>query len=155
MNDLEQLETWATPLIAALAPSARSKLLQALAVDLRRSQQRRIAQQRNPDGSVYAPRKPQREDRAGRIRRGAMFRRIRMARHLRATSNADGLRVGYAGRVARIARVHQEGGIDIAKRGGASIRYARRQLLGFNEKDRELVQSWLLNHLSQTAPLPR
>lgn len=151
MNDLEQLETWAAPLIAALTPAARRVLLQAITVDLRRSQQRRIAQQRNPDGSAYAPRKPQREKRTGRIRRGAMFRRIRMARHLRATSSADGLRVGYAGRVARIARVHQDGGQDHAKRGGPLIRYARRQLLGFSDADRERVRDLLLAHL--TTPL--
>ncbi|WP_082647722.1 phage virion morphogenesis protein [Lysobacter antibioticus] len=150
MNDLEQLETWAAPLIAALAPTARRRLLQALAVDLRRSQQRRIAQQRNPDGSAYAPRKPQRDDRTGRIRRGAMFRRIRMTRHLRATSNADGVRVGYAGRVARIARVHQEGSLDRAKHSGALLRYARRQLLGFSPADRERLQSALLAHLTPT-----
>lgn len=148
MNDLEQLETWAAPLIAALTPAARRVLLQAMAVDLRRAQQRRIAQQRNPDGSSYAPRKPQREDRAGRIRRGAMFRRIRMARHLRATSDAEGLRVGYAGRVARIARVHQDGGQDRAKRGGALVRYARRQLLGFSDADRERVRELLVAHLA-------
>ncbi|QWF19120.1 phage virion morphogenesis protein [Lysobacter capsici] len=151
MNDLEQLETWAAPLIAALAPSARRRLLQALAIDLRRSQQKRIAQQRNPDGSAYAPRKPQREDRAGRIRRGVMFRRIRQARHLRATSDANGLRVGYAGRVARIARVHQDGGIDSAKRGGALVRYARRQLLGFSDAGRERVRELLVAHLTGGA----
>ncbi|MGO1072110.1 phage virion morphogenesis protein [Lysobacter sp. CA199] len=148
MSDLEQLETWAAPLIAALSPSARRTLLQAMAVDLRRSQQRRIAQQCNPDGSAYAPRKPQREDRVGRIRRGVMFRRIRQARHLRATSDADGLRVGYAGRVARIARVHQDGGTDGATRGGPLIRYARRQLLGFSGAERGRIRDLLLTHLT-------
>ncbi|WP_082577962.1 phage virion morphogenesis protein [Lysobacter sp. Root690] len=149
MSDLEQWETWAPPLIVALAPSARRVLLQAIAVDLRRSQQRCVVQQRNPDRNAYAPRKPQREDRAGRIRRGAMFRRIRVARHLRATSDADGLRVGYAGRVARIARAHQDGGTDHVSCSGALVRYARRQLLGFSDTDWERIRVCLLNYLTR------
>src|SRR5260363_336760 len=42
---------------ARLQPSARRRLARTLAVALRRSQQSRIAAQRNPDGSAFAPRK--------------------------------------------------------------------------------------------------
>ncbi|MFD1296430.1 phage virion morphogenesis protein [Lysobacter gummosus] len=70
------------------------------------------------------------------------------ARHLRATSDANGLRVDYAGRVARIARVYQDGGVDRAKRGGALVRYARRQLLGLSDIDRKQVGELLLSHLT-------
>ncbi|MGO1068408.1 phage virion morphogenesis protein [Lysobacter sp. CA199] len=148
MSDLDALEGWAAPLIAALSPTARRTLLRAVAVDLRRAQQERIARQQNPDGSAYVPRRPQRAERVGRVRRGAMFRRIRQARHLKAKITPDGVQVGYQGRVARIARVHQTGGLDPARPGGPLLRYARRQLLGFSEADRDRLRDRLLAHLA-------
>ncbi|UOF13249.1 phage virion morphogenesis protein [Lysobacter capsici] len=143
MSDLDALEGWAAPLIAALSPAARRTLLRALAVDLRRSQQERIARQQNPDGSAYVARRPQR---AGHARR-AMFHRIRQARYLKAKIMPNGVQVGYQGRVARIARVHQEGGAEQSRPSGAVVRYARRKLLGLNEMDRDKVRRALLSRL--------
>ena len=151
MSDLEALEQWAAPLVAALSPAARRGLLRVLALDLRRSQQQRIARQQNPDGSAYAPRRRLRDERSGRIRRRAMFQRIRQARHLKTTVEGDAVRVGFRGRVARIARVHQDGGIDAVRPGGALVRYARRQLLGFSEADRDRLRERLLAHLAGDA----
>ncbi|MEI2454572.1 phage virion morphogenesis protein [Lysobacter firmicutimachus] len=148
MSDLEALEQWAAPLVAALSPAARRGLLRALALDLRRSQQQRIARQQNPDGSAYTPRRRLHDERGGRIRRRAMFQRIRQARHLKATVEGGGVRVGYTGRVARIARVHQDGGIDAVRPGGALARYARRQLLGFSPADRDRLRERLVAHLA-------
>ena len=45
------------------------KLAKGLAAELRRRHSRRIAEARNPDGSRYAPRKPQARRKKGRIRR--------------------------------------------------------------------------------------
>src|SRR5260363_398366 len=50
-------EAWMGARLARLQPSARRRLARTLAVALRRSQQSRIAAQRNPDGSAFAPRK--------------------------------------------------------------------------------------------------
>lgn len=150
MSDLEALEQWAGPLVAALSPAARRGLLRALALDLRRSQQERIARQQNPDGSAYAPRRRLRDEGGGRIRRRAMFQRIRQARHLKATVEGDGVRVGFAGRAARIARVHQDGGIDAVRPAGTLVRYARRQLLGFSHADRDRLRAVLIEHLASS-----
>lgn len=152
MDDLAALELWAAPLLQRLQPSERRALSRKIGVELRRSQQQRIASQQNPDGSAYEPRKrgERIRDRRGRIkeRKARMFQRIARASHLKVQSTGTEAAVGFAGRVARIARVHQEGLEDRANASGSLVRYARRQLLGFTAQDRELVQDLLLQHLA-------
>lgn len=145
MDNLQQLEAWCEPLLARLQPMERRALARKLGTELRRSQQQRIAAQRNPDGSAYEPRRAQAA--AGRVKRGAMFRKIRQGAHLRTRANADQVSVGFAGRVARIARVHQEGLADEVETGGAWARYPRRELLGFTDADRARIHELLLEHL--------
>ena len=150
MADLEQLEEWAGPLLEKLQPGERRALARRIGVAVRRSQQSRIAAQQNPDGTRFAPRKPQRmRDRAGEIKRGAMFKRIRQAKHLRIQVDQSGASIGFFGRVARIARVHQEGLSDRPSRNGQPVRYERRELLGFTASDRELIRDLLLVHLTR------
>jgi len=103
--DLQRLENWVAPLLQQLQPAQRSRLARAVGTALRRSQQQRIAAQKDPDGSPYAARRnpPSRRAKAGRIKRGAMFAKIRQAR-----ANPNEVAVGFTGRVSRIAMVHQE-----------------------------------------------
>ncbi|MEF0773996.1 phage virion morphogenesis protein, partial [Pseudomonas aeruginosa] len=49
-DSLEALEDWAGPILRALEPGPRAALAHSLARDLRRSQQKRVMAQRNPDG---------------------------------------------------------------------------------------------------------
>lgn len=148
MDDLQQLEDWVGPLLAKLDPVERRRLAHTVALNLRRSQQQRIAEQRNPDGTPYAPRKQLRQ-RAGRIKRGAMFRKLRTAAHLKIRADQNQASIGFFGRVARIAQVHQEGDTDQARPGGPDVRYARRQLLGFTAADRERIRELLIEHLTR------
>ncbi|MGH8076836.1 MAG: phage virion morphogenesis protein [Lysobacter sp.] len=150
MDELTQLEQWAGPLLAKLQPGERRTLARAIGVELRRSQQQRIAQQRGPDGSAYAPRKRKKQlrDKAGRIKRDAMFAKIRQAGHLKLKTDADQIAIGFTGRVARIARVHQEGLVDRVSRGGLTVRYERRQLLGFTAAERERIRDLLMTHFA-------
>lgn len=143
---LTQLETWCAPLLAKLQPAARRTLARTLANDLRRSQAGRIAQQQNPDGSAYAPRKPRIRDKKGRVRR-QMFARLRTTKFLRAKSDQDSAAVEFTGRVARLARVHQEGGEDRVAKGGPRVRYAKRELLGYSSGDLRMVRDHLVKHL--------
>lgn len=78
-----------------------------------------------------------------------MFVKLRTARWLKANATADGAEVGFVGRVARLARVHQEGLQDRAAPGGKMIRYPERPLLGFSERDRAVVRDLLLEHLAR------
>ena len=121
--------------------------MRRVAQDLRRSQAKRIASQRQPDGSAFIPRTSKNlRGKAGRIKR-QMFSKLRTAQHLKIQADESGLSVGFLGRVARIARVHQEGLTDRVSKNGPEYKYPVRTLLGFTEADRELIKDSLLRHL--------
>ena len=145
-DDLNALDDWLTPLIQSMEPAARRRLLRSLAGDLRRGQRQRIAAQRNPDGSAFEPRRP-RQRKAIRAR-GRMFIKIRQARHMRIAATADQARIGYGGRIARIARIHQEGLIDKISPRGPLYRYPARKLLGATADDRAEAIDTVIEHLS-------
>ncbi|WP_028696125.1 phage virion morphogenesis protein [Pseudomonas cremoricolorata] len=150
MADLQALENWLTPLLQRLEPAARRTLARDLAQQLRRSQQQRIGAQRNTDGSTYAPRKqPALRDKRGRVRNKAkMFRKLRTTTHLKARGDATSATVGFAGRVARIAKVHQRGLRDRPRPGSPAVKYPRRELLGLTERDVEIIRNTLLDALA-------
>ena len=56
-SKLEALETWASGLLEQLQPAARNQLARSIGQELRRSQQKRVLTQQNPDGTKFAPRK--------------------------------------------------------------------------------------------------
>jgi phage virion morphogenesis protein len=145
-DDLHALEHWVEPLLQQLSNPQRRKLTRSLAVGLRRRQAERIKAQRNPDGTPYAKRKPRKADKAGRIKkRAAMFTKLRQFRHLKITSDADSAGVGFNGRDATLARIHQEGQLARVAPGGPLYQYPLRKLLGFSNDDRE----WLLDQLQR------
>ncbi|WP_322978983.1 phage virion morphogenesis protein [Pseudomonas sp. C11] len=147
-DNLAALEDWAGALLAKLSPAERRKLTTRIGRDLRRNQQQRIATQRNPDGTPYAPRKAKAlRSKQGRIKR-QMFTRLRQAKNLRLQSTADSIAIAFTGRIARIAKVHQRGLRDRPGRGQAEVQYAKRELLGFNHAAIELIRDSLLDHLT-------
>lgn len=146
--DLEALEDWVRPLLDKLEPSERRRLARTLAQGLRTRQRQRIAAQRNPDGSPFEPRKPQARAQSGFVRRGVMFAKIRQAKHLKARATPGEAAVGFLGRVARIARVHQEGLRARVEPGGPYHRYPARELLGLSAADRAWVREQLIDHLA-------
>jgi phage virion morphogenesis protein len=153
MEDLEALENWAGTLLARMAPAARRAVAMDIARALRRSQQQRIKDQRAPDGSAFAPRKPRENQggrlraKAGRIKRRAMFAKLRTAKHMKIQTDAEGFTIGWAGRVARIARVHQDGMESQVGR-GATYLYPVRQLLGLSQADRDMIRDMLIERLA-------
>lgn len=148
-EDLQRLEAWVAPLLQSLSASERSRLARKVGTAVRRSQQKRIASQQNPDGTRFAARRnpPPRRAKAGRIKRRVMFGKIRQAKHLRVRGSASEAAVGFAGRVSRIARIHQEGRTDTVSKGGPRVTYARRVLLGFTNADERLIRELILDHL--------
>jgi len=148
-NNLEALEDWAGVLLSKLEPAARSKLARSLAQKLRLSQQQRVKQQCNPDGSTYAARKPRDlKGKKGRIKRQAkMFQKLPKTSYMKAKGDAQSIIVGFAGRVVRIARVHQYGLKDRAEANAPEVRYKQREVLGFTSQDLELIRDGLLAHL--------
>lgn len=147
-DDLEALEDWVAPLIEKLETAERRKLARTIGNELRRSQRQRIRSQKNPDGTPYEPRRRLR-DQSGRIRRKAMFGKITAARYLKVRTTPDAVSVGFFGRVARIAAVHQYGLTEKVDRNGPAYDYPARVLLGHSDADRELVRDLLIDHLSK------
>ena len=150
-DDLSLLEDWAGALLLKLAPSGRRKVAKAIAVALRRSQQQRIADQREPDAMPFVPRKRPKNLRSkrGRVKRDAMFSKLRTSKYLKAKATAERASVEVTGRVGRIATVHQYGELDRVSPHGPRVRYPRRTLLGFAPHDRALVRDLLLANLSR------
>ncbi len=148
-NRLEALEDWAAGLLGQLEPASRNKLARSVGQALRRSQQQRIIAQQNPDGTKYAPRKKRNlRGKQGRVKQKVkMFQKLRTASFLKVQSDGNTISVGFAGRIARIARVHQYGLKDRAERGAPSVGYDRRELLGLTNADLDIIRDQLLAHL--------
>lgn len=145
--DLKALEQWVAPLLRKLEPTERRRLARMVGQALRRSQSQRITQQRAPDGTPYPARKNQLRDKRGRIKRQKMFAKLRQAKYLKVMASDAAVSVGFTGRAARIARVHQEGRMDMVRPGGPRARYEKRVLLGLTEPERTRIRDYLLNHL--------
>lgn len=146
MAELQEVDAWLDELLAGLEPAARKRMMRELAQQLRRSQQKNIRMQRNPDGTAYEPRRVTARTKTGRIRR-QMFAKLRTAKYLKAVASSDSASVEFEGRVQRIARVHHYGLRDRVSRKGPNVRYAERQLLGINKdidaRTHELLVNWI------------
>ncbi|AZY53262.1 phage virion morphogenesis protein [Bordetella avium] len=148
-DDFNDLQAWASALMAQLRPAERRRVNLAIALELRRTQGQRIAAQQNPDGTPYQSRRAKKNLRGkvGAIRR-RMFTRLRTARYLRVQATETEATVGYSGAIGRIALVHQEGRTDRPAPGQKPVRYPRRKLLGFTQQERDNVLDTLARNLA-------
>ncbi|WP_434707240.1 phage virion morphogenesis protein [Pseudomonas sp. R1-1] len=152
-NRLEALEDWAAGLLGMLEPTSRHKLARCIGQELRRSQQRRIITQKNPDGSKYVPRKLRKfGGKQGRVKRKVkMFQKLRTASFLKVQCDGNTISVGFSGRIARIAKVHQLGLMDRAKRSSNVVKYDSREILGFTAINTQSIRDKLLNYFVPTG----
>jgi len=149
-DDLTALESWLDPLLDNLSHAQRRQFFRRIGVALRRRQSDRIKRQENPDGTRYAPRKSSTQKKAGRIeRRKEMFKKLRQARHLKVAADTNGVAVGYQGKAARVAKIHQYGLLSRVMPGGPLFQYPARRLLGFSDEDRDWLLDEIQKHLSQ------
>ncbi|EFH9396400.1 TPA: phage virion morphogenesis protein [Escherichia coli] len=146
-DDLQQLHRWADGLLAKLSPASRTQLAREIAHSLRQSQSQRITAQKNPDGSPFAPRKPQLRSKKGKIRR-QMFRKLRTARYMKGKGDGQGATISFLSSVRHMAAVHQYGLRDRVNRYGLEVDYAQRQLLGFSQQDYLQIQSIIMQYLA-------
>ncbi|HFQ9380760.1 TPA: phage virion morphogenesis protein [Serratia marcescens subsp. marcescens ATCC 13880] len=145
MNELKPFDDKLAGLIAGLSASRRREMAAEIAKRLRISQQQRIKRQQAPDGTPYAVRKRQPvRSKKGRVKR-EMFAKLRTHRYMKAKGTADEALVEFAGRVQRIARVHQEGLRDRPNRHSRDVQYEARPLLGFSLKDIQFVESIVIS----------
>ncbi|HBQ3010463.1 Mu-like prophage protein gpG [Klebsiella quasipneumoniae] len=146
MAELQEVDAWLDALLAGLEPAARKRMMRELAQQLRRSQQKNIRMQRNPDGTAYEPRRVTARTKQGRIRR-QMFAKLRTTKYLKALASQDAASVEFESRVQRIARVHHYGLRDRVSRKGPKVQYATRRLLGFDHDMEEQVLDKLVESL--------
>ena len=151
MATVEEVQAKLTALINNLSPQSRRQLARNIGQALRKNQQARIARQENPDGTAFEPRKPRKEfgKKKGRIKRKAMFAKLRTARYFKIQSNANEVTVGFNGSSATIANVHQYGLTGIVDRTkNIKAQYAQRELLGFSQSDLDVIEDLVLAQLS-------
>ncbi|EOZ9485584.1 phage virion morphogenesis protein [Enterobacter hormaechei] len=149
MSDFKPFDNQLEGLLAAMSPAGRRKLAGEIAKQLRTAQQQRIKQQKAPDGSPYQARKRQPlRAKNGRIKR-AMFQKLRTNRYMKASGRENGAVVEFTGNVQSIARVHQYGLKDRPNVHAQDVQYAERQLLGFSQADKQLVETLTIKHLSR------
>lgn len=130
MDDLQRLEDWLPPLLHSLQPAQQRALARQMAMRVRKANQQTMAGQKSPEGEAWEPRKRRSRDRAGKLRQGHMFRKLRSARHIKAQGLVNEAVVQFVGRAARIARVHHYGLRDLVAPGGAQYDYPARPLIG-------------------------
>lgn len=151
MATVEEVQAKLNALINNLSPQARRQLARNIGQALRKNQQARIARQENPDGTAFEPRKPRKDfgKKKGRIKRKAMFAKLRTARYFKIQSNANEVSVGFNGSSAMIAKVHQYGLMSSpSKTKDFKVRYAQRELLGFSQSDLDIIEDLVIEQLS-------
>lgn len=151
MATVEEVQAKLAALINNLSPQDRRQLASNIGQALRKNQQARIARQENPDGTAFEPRKPRKEfgKKKGRIKRKAMFAKLRTARYFKIQSNANEVSVGFNGSSAMIAKVHQYGLMSSpSKTKDFNVRYAQRELLGFSQSDLDIIEDLVIEQLS-------
>lgn len=149
MSELKPFDDKLAALIASLSPASRRKMAAKIAKQLRASQQQRIKRQQAPNGTPYASRRQPVRSKKGRVKR-AMFAKLRTNRYMQAKGSNDDAVVEFVGRVQRMARVHQDGLKDRPTRYSKDVRYDIRQLLGFSEADRQIVEDVVISHFADS-----
>lgn len=88
--------------------------------------------------------------RRGQIKRTVMFRKLGRPGLLESGASDAEAWIGFTGRAAIVARVHQEG-LSEEVRKGLKVRYARRELLGLTDRERNLALDVLIDHVASRA----
>ncbi|OTG65927.1 phage virion morphogenesis protein [Acinetobacter silvestris] len=146
-QNIEHLANYLQPLLQRLSIGERSKLAKKIGRDLRENQKKRITSQQNPDGSSYVPRRKRLREQKGKIKK-KMFTKLKSNTNLKILSNPDTIAIGFVGRIARIADVHQRGLKDRAERNAPNVIYPKRELLGFTDQDIKLIEDSFLKHIN-------
>lgn len=148
MNELAPFEARLAGLLHSIEPAARRQLARVIATRLRASQARRIADQLNPDGTPYAPRRPRLRRKKGFIRR-KMFSKLRTARWMKIEATPEAAVVTFASQVQHMAQVHQRGLRDrVDRKGGPEVTYPQRELLGLTDLEIAEIEDAVLAQLA-------
>jgi len=148
LDNFQTLDDTLSVLLQQLSPQARTAFMRQVSKELRTRQQKHIQAQQNPDGSPFVSRKKKRRDKQGRIKR-KMFTKLRTARFIKSESTTDEAAVTFSAQINIIARVHHYGLRDKVSRNGPTVKYDRRELLGFTDDDIEWIGDLALEHIAK------
>lgn len=137
MDAYAGLEHWLDQIALRLEPTKRRELMRRLAQGLRVRTRDRIKQQRDPDGHRFIPRK--RNQIGNKKRQGALFQNI--GKQIKTEYSADHAAVGFGGRTATVAEVHQQGKTIKPSRYAKATNYPIRELVGFSKDDEKWIES--------------
>lgn len=137
MDAYSGLNHWLDQIALRLDPTQRRELMRRLAQGLRVRRRDRIKQQRDPDGNRFIPRK--RSQIGNKKRQGALFQKI--GRDIKTEYSADHAAIGFGGRSAQIAEVHQEGKTIKPNHFSKPTKYPIRKLIGFSQDDEKWIES--------------
>lgn len=137
MDAYAGLDHWLDQIALRLEPIQRRELMRRLAQGLKVRQRDRIKQQRDPDGHRFIPRK--RNQIGNKKRQGALFQNI--GKEIKTEYSADHTAVGFGGRTAIVAEVHQQGKTIKPSRYAKATHYPIRELVGFSKDDEKWIQT--------------
>ena len=137
MDAYSGLNHWLDQIALRLAPTQRRELMRRLAQGLRVRQRDRIKQQRDPDGHRFIPRK--RNQIGNKKRQGPLFQNI--GKDIKTEYSANHAAVGFGGRTAVVAEVHQQGKTIKPSRYAKATNYPIRALVGFSQDDEKWIES--------------
>ncbi|MDH2998106.1 phage tail protein [Pasteurellaceae bacterium LFhippo2] len=147
-DSIEQIKTSFSALLVNISKPRRRLLYQQIGRELARNHRRRIKAQQAPDGSRYAPRKKQKKVK-GKIKTDKMFKKLVKPKHLKVRFENEGVSLGFTGGDAAIAKIHQEGLMGrVKKEFGWKVRYAKRELLGFEKDDLKMIENFVLKAIA-------
>ena len=164
-DDLAAIEPWIAGIMARFEPGRRMILARRIGMILRKINAVRVNANVDPDGAPMQPRKPKGERPAKpgknkrtpirqRGKRGAMFRRIELARNMIVVPGPDEVALTFRPRVLETAAVHHFGEVaPVNPKYANSIRtrYPERRLLGFGPGDSDLILAQIMAHLDGKA----
>lgn len=139
MDAYAGLDHWLDQIALRLEPTQRRELMRHLAQGLRVRTRDRIKQQRDPDGHRFIPRK--RNQIGNKKRQGALFQNI--GKQIKTEYSANHAAVGFGGRTAIVAEVHQQGKTIKPSHYAKPTNYSIRELVGFSKDD----EKWIKNQL--------
>lgn len=137
MDAYAGLDHWLDQIALRLEPTQRRELMRRLAQGLRVRTRDRIKQQRDPDGNRFIPRK--RNQIGNKKRQGALFQNI--GKEIKTEYSAAHAAVGFGGRTATVAEVHQQGKTIKPSRYAKATNYPIRALVGFSKDDEKWIES--------------
>jgi phage virion morphogenesis protein len=148
----EKLEAVLDDFIQALSPAAQRQLLTRVTRRMASENRKRIAANVTPEGQPFAPRKRPKKTRAGSRPSLLMFKKLKMAKWLKAKTSPDGGSVFFAGGAAGIAKIHHYGMSQVVgKNKPRLMTIPARPLLGLSANDLSLIEDAILDSFAKIA----